>query len=363
MNSFWNGDRQVTLKYDEGDRLISYDNNIPYVVDSRGFIVTRGTEKFIFNAKSQLLNAVQPGHYDVIYVYDVLDRLVAWKNGESNITQFLYTNPKDPKQMTHVYLRNSKITLSFFYDTNGHLIYVEDTATNKYFVASDHVGSPVVVFDSNGKIVKRIVRSPFGETISDSNPQFLLYIDYRGGIRDPFTGFVFFEGRAYQPEVAQWLTPKWEAVARVLKAPYNIHMYRFKNNDPLSPGTIDEDLMMGLPKWLSSFGYNMDYYLRSPFSLRNAMPSRATMRQSLPVISGLSCTAEVVTKHFAGLSAAPLSTAKNNLVAAIAEWSRYRIVAGLVTSSSSVPLKTRRARQRCALNPSRAETSSRWCGS
>ncbi|GFT85917.1 uncharacterized protein TNCV_3255671 [Trichonephila clavipes] len=31
-------------------------------------------------------------------------------------------------------------------------------------------------------------------------------------------------------------------------------------------------------------------------------------------------------------------------------------------SSSPVPLKTRRAGQRCTLNLSRAETSSRWCG-
>ncbi|GFX24331.1 uncharacterized protein TNCV_421321 [Trichonephila clavipes] len=34
----------------------------------------------------------------------------------------------------------------------------------------------------------------------------------------------------------------------------------------------------------------------------------------------------------------------------------------LVTSSSPVPLKTRRAGQRCTLNLSRAETSFRWCG-
>ncbi|GFU73107.1 uncharacterized protein TNCV_1353981 [Trichonephila clavipes] len=40
----------------------------------------------------------------------------------------------------------------------------------------------------------------------------------------------------------------------------------------------------------------------------------------------------------------------------------YRIVAGFVTSSSPVPLKTRRVGQRCMLNLSRAETSSRWCG-
>ncbi|GFV92232.1 uncharacterized protein TNCV_1896681 [Trichonephila clavipes] len=48
--------------------------------------------------------------------------------------------------------------------------------------------------------------------------------------------------------------------------------------------------------------------------------------------------------------------------AAVAEWYRYRIVSCLVTSSSPVPLKTRRVGQRCTLNLSRAETSSRWCG-
>ncbi|GFV62577.1 uncharacterized protein TNCV_4392651 [Trichonephila clavipes] len=48
--------------------------------------------------------------------------------------------------------------------------------------------------------------------------------------------------------------------------------------------------------------------------------------------------------------------------AAVAEWYRYRIVACLVTSSIPVPLKTRRVGQRCTLNLSRAETSSRWCG-
>ncbi|GFX88809.1 hypothetical protein TNCV_1558541 [Trichonephila clavipes] len=51
-------------------------------------------------------------------------------------------------------------------------------------------------------------------------------------------------------------------------------------------------------------------------------------------------------------------------VAMVAEWYGYRIVAGFVTSSSPVPLKTHRVGQRCKLNLSRAETSFRswWCG-
>ncbi|GFV32457.1 uncharacterized protein TNCV_1677431 [Trichonephila clavipes] len=48
-------------------------------------------------------------------------------------------------------------------------------------------------------------------------------------------------------------------------------------------------------------------------------------------------------------------------MAAVAEWYGYRTVACFVTGSSPVPLKTRRVGQRCTLNLSRAETSSRWC--
>ncbi|GFT93095.1 hypothetical protein TNCV_4400851 [Trichonephila clavipes] len=50
------------------------------------------------------------------------------------------------------------------------------------------------------------------------------------------------------------------------------------------------------------------------------------------------------------------------LKATVAEWSRYWFVGSIVASSSPVPLKTRRVGQRCTLNQSRAETSSRWCG-
>ncbi|GFY34902.1 uncharacterized protein TNCV_154751 [Trichonephila clavipes] len=52
----------------------------------------------------------------------------------------------------------------------------------------------------------------------------------------------------------------------------------------------------------------------------------------------------------------------HTLLAAVAEWYRYRTVACFVTGSSPVPLKTRRVGQRCTLNLLRAETSSRWCG-
>ncbi|GFV24002.1 uncharacterized protein TNCV_1316561 [Trichonephila clavipes] len=65
---------------------------------------------------------------------------------------------------------------------------------------------------------------------------------------------------------------------------------------------------------------------------------------------------------FIGLRRLSFLSRRDN-VAVVAEWYRCRTVACFVTGSSPVPLKTHRVGQRCTLNLSRAETSSRWCGS
>ncbi|GFX31343.1 uncharacterized protein TNCV_2061611 [Trichonephila clavipes] len=61
----------------------------------------------------------------------------------------------------------------------------------------------------------------------------------------------------------------------------------------------------------------------------------------------------------------PMSTGRKqkcSLMRELGYWLQISYVAGFVTSSSPVPLKTRRVGQRCTLNLSRAETSSRWRG-
>ncbi|GFX42961.1 transposable element Tcb2 transposase [Trichonephila clavipes] len=89
-----------------------------------------------------------------------------------------------------------------------------------------------------------------------------------------------------------------------------------------------------------------------PHSLRNAALQRHTAPTAGMMVWG---TIEYNTRS-------PLVLIRGTMTAAVAEWYRHRIVAGFVTSSSPVPLKTRRVGQRCTLNLSRAETSSRWCG-
>ncbi|GFX57623.1 transposon Tf2-11 polyprotein [Trichonephila clavipes] len=75
-----------------------------------------------------------------------------------------------------------------------------------------------------------------------------------------------------------------------------------------------------------------------------------------PIIS-----AESSHRHPVTTNMQTTKSGRRKKLAAVAEWYRYRTVACLVTSSSPVPLKTRRVGQRCKLNLSRAETPSRWC--
>ncbi|GFY24920.1 uncharacterized protein TNCV_2691111 [Trichonephila clavipes] len=90
---------------------------------------------------------------------------------------------------------------------------------------------------------------------------------------------------------------------------------------------------------------------------------------SLPDIGGeyigVAIVPKTISRHLAEVnlkSKRPFRALPLTPEAAVAEWYRYRTVACFVTGSSPVPLKTRRVGQRCTLNLTRAETSSRWCG-
>ncbi|GFU58451.1 uncharacterized protein TNCV_1368831 [Trichonephila clavipes] len=94
-------------------------------------------------------------------------------------------------------------------------------------------------------------------------------------------------------------------------------------------------------------------------SLQNTLGAAALTQWSW----SRTCGQRVMSSSRSATEGSPSITKDHYDVAAVAEWSRYHwIAAGLVTSSSPVPLKTHRVGQRCTLNLSRAETSSRWCG-
>ncbi|UYV62055.1 TENM2 [Cordylochernes scorpioides] len=309
MKSIIDNSQQMSLRYDDGDRLIGYGDVELYRVDGRGFIVQRGEEKFRFNAKAQLIHAFELHQYEVFFYYDVMERLMAKKDHRGNITQFFYANPKEPYQLTHVHYPKDGITFMLLYDTNGHLIYMQE-GSNKYYVASDYLGTPLAVFNADGKMIKHISRAPFGKVLHDSNPEFYVPIDFREGIRDTITQLIFYKGRAYDPLSSQWLTPNWEAIPELLMKPYNIHLYRFNGNNPINANVDAYNYLTDFPSWLSALGYESTQEKLLPGAppslAANNLPKKdvrmSANQESIPVISGLTCSTELMKNEFTRFS-------------------------------------------------------------
>lgn len=291
-------------------------------MDERGFIISKASTKYIWNADGQLTHALLKNSADgetmISYNYDHRDRLmsrvVSTANGgkRQNRTQFVYDETR-PELVSYCVI-DSRI-IGFVYDSNNHLIALSIEGT-KYYVASDHLGSPVAVYTVDGVLVKEIVRNVWGVTIKDSNPSFWLPVDFRGSIRDPLTGLNHFEhGRAYDASIGQWLTPDWQQFDQSIMD--MVHMYRFHGNDPINDDqavvSFDGDLgtlpMASIDSWLQALGYRLDYIFGSKHQEANLVK----IEQQAPLETSLSLEATSLYSQFTRLSIIPESKIKISL--------------------------------------------------
>jgi RHS repeat-associated protein len=116
--------------------------------------------------------------------------------------EYLYCDPSDPLRVSA--LRGPGGALStLYYDDEGVLIAMERGGT-MYYVGSDQVGSPRVVFVADGTVSKRVDYDSFG-VATDQNPGFWLPIGFGGGLSDPDTGLVRFGMRDYDPAAGRFV--------------------------------------------------------------------------------------------------------------------------------------------------------------
>ena len=102
-----------------------------------------------------------------------------------------------------------------------------------YHVVIDHLGSPRLVVDASGNVVKQVDYDSFGSIISDSNPAFDLPFGFAGGMSDPDHELLRFGARDYQPS-----TGRWTAKDPILFAGGR-NLYGYLGNDPVN--FVDRD--------------------------------------------------------------------------------------------------------------------------
>jgi RHS repeat-associated protein len=207
------------LTYDGQERLATRGTT-SYGFGADGFLSGRGVQTFTYSARGELLLAGA-----VSYVYDGLGRRTGRTQG-ADTTEYLYGNPGDPLQVTAVRAPSGALS-TYYYDEDG-LLYALQRGGSFYYVATDQAGSPRVVTDATGAVVKSLAYDSFGVLTSDSDPGFELPFGFAGGIADPVTGLVHFGFRDYEPE-----SGRWTARDPVLFHGGQANLYVYAGGDPI----------------------------------------------------------------------------------------------------------------------------------
>lgn len=235
-----------TAVYDAQDRLLQR-GTISHQFDADGFLVQRGSDSFAYSARGELLQATVGGQ-TITYAYDGTRRVA--RSDASGTWQYLYGNPGSPFELTAA-RDPSGVLIAFHYDPEGNL-FALDKGGVRYYVATDHAGTPRVVADAAGQVVKAIDHDSFGVVISDSNPAFDLPIGFAGGLADTATGLVRFGFRDYDPA-----SGRWTAKDPIFFAGGQSNLYGYVANDPV--GRKDPSGLQGracgawrrnLPPWV-----------------------------------------------------------------------------------------------------------------
>jgi RHS repeat-associated protein len=93
----------------------------------------------------------------------------------------------------------------YYYDDFGAL-YAFEREGARYYVGSDHLGTPKVVTDNTGAVVKMYEYDSWGSrtVLADYDPTLDLPVGFAGGIPDDATGLVRFGFRDYEPGTGRW---------------------------------------------------------------------------------------------------------------------------------------------------------------
>ncbi|MDH5300736.1 MAG: hypothetical protein OEW58_05170 [Gammaproteobacteria bacterium] len=220
-----NGNRNLpSATYDAQDRMLTL-NGVNYQFNANGMLQQRGSDTFVYSARGELLSATVAGT-TVTYQYDGLGRRIS-RTEAGKLTQYLYANPNNPLQLTAS--RSSTNVLSVYhYDQRGVLIAIQQGSTYTY-VGSDGLGTPRVLADSNGSVLKTISYDSYGRVLNDSDPTLVLPIGFAGGLADPVTGLLRMGFRDYDPAAGRW-------VARdpALYDGRQLNFYSYVGNDPVN---------------------------------------------------------------------------------------------------------------------------------
>ncbi|XP_054107162.1 teneurin-1 isoform X3 [Callithrix jacchus] len=255
--SHGNSARLTPLRYDLRDRITRL-GEIQYKMDEDGFLRQRGNDVFEYNSNGLLQKAYNKASgWTVQYYYDGLGRRVASKSSLGQHLQFFYADLANPIRVTHLYNHTSSEITSLYYDLQGHLIAMELSSGEEYYVACDNTGTPLAVFSSRGQVIKEMLYTPYGDIYHDTYPDFQVIIGFHGGLYDFLTKLVHLRQRDYDVVAGRWTTPNHHIWKQLNLLPKPFNLYSFENNYPVGKIQDVAKYTTDIRSWLELFGFQL----------------------------------------------------------------------------------------------------------
>lgn len=190
------GGRRHTLGYNAGDHVVSIDGSA-LAVDADGISGPKEDAHARYGSWSELRESA-----GARYAYDGFGTRVARQDGEG-FRRYLQADPRDASRLSLV-LDPAGSRSRYRYAADN--LVAVDRNGQRFYVACDLVGTPKVVSNATGQVVKTIERGSFGDLVSDSDPSWVVDVGFAGGIDDAPTGRVRFGLRDYDPMLGRWTT-------------------------------------------------------------------------------------------------------------------------------------------------------------
>ena len=203
-----------------------------------------------------------------IFTYDAENKQTEVKNS-STVSLGQYTYDGDGKRVKK-FLPSSGETTIFVYDASGKMVAeysttVEPAATARVsYLTQDHLGSPRITTDANGKVFSRRDFMPFGEEIdSPMTAQRNVNLNYGDdGLRQKFTSYErdpetnneldFAQARMYANKLGRFNNP--DPQFGEIRRPQTWNGYIYVNNNPTN--LIDPMGARDIPGYISTFVFS-----------------------------------------------------------------------------------------------------------
>jgi len=215
INSVETPDKHLEMEYDVGDKIKTF-GKFRYKFDEDGFMIQRHDEDLLFNSNGQLVSVGNSLMYKFDYYYDRQGRIVVQNDRLGNMMQYFYADTLRSNIVTHTYNHTNEELTQYFYDSKNKLIALERQGQLMY-VALDPMGSPIVIYDKDGLIKKKLSYDPLGQVVADSNPQFELSFGFQGAIYNPVSKLSFIAHRVYDTMTGHFVNPDYSGMIRNLQ--------------------------------------------------------------------------------------------------------------------------------------------------